>query len=265
MSCPAINLRDLTSAGSGGRLLKLGRLLRRFYCTLSERVLVAPHRLPNGWQWPESSERIYSTEMQRERKQWPLGDSNPDAFRHKILNLMRHHFRPSATRNRNALRLPTSKLSGLIVTFAPPWLFPKGAIERQDRRYAGGSETGSKRSAWRAAMEKTRTAEFMQLLTSSQSRIYAYVLSLVLDPAQADDVLQKTNVVLWEKESEFELGTNFIAWAFRTAYLQVCAFRKQQQREWLVFDDEILQELSQVASQVDETFETRQQLAARLP
>ena len=109
-------------------------------------------------------------------------------------------------------------------------------------------------------MEKSRTAEFMQLLTSSQSRIYAYILSLVLDAAQADDVLQKTNVVLWEKESEFELGTNFIAWAFRTAYLQVCAFRKQQQRERLVFDDEILQELAHVASRVDETFETRQRL-----
>lgn len=109
-------------------------------------------------------------------------------------------------------------------------------------------------------MGTTKTPEFVQLLTSSQSRIYAYILSLVLDPAQADDVLQKTNVVLWEKESEFELGTNFIAWAFRTAYLQVCAFRKQQQRERLVFDDEVLQELAQVASKMDETFETRQRL-----
>lgn len=85
-----------------------------------------------------------------------------------------------------------------------------------------------------------RTPEFIQLLTSSQSRIYSYILSLVLDPVQADDILQKTNVVLWEKQSEFQLGTNFIAWSLRIAYFQVCAFRKRQQRERLVFDDELL-------------------------
>ncbi len=109
-------------------------------------------------------------------------------------------------------------------------------------------------------MDSTRTAEFMQLLTSNQSRIYAYILSLSLDPLQADDILQRTNLVLWEKEYEFVLGTNFIAWAFRTAYLQVCAYRKQQQRERLVFDEELLRELAQVAIKVDETFERRRRL-----
>jgi len=112
-------------------------------------------------------------------------------------------------------------------------------------------------------MKSMRTPEYIQLLTSSQSRIYAYILSLVLDPAQADDILQNTNIVLWEKEDEFELGTNFIAWAFRIAYFQVRAYRKQQQRERLVFDEDLVNGLAEAACRVDETFESRQRLLRR--
>ena len=32
------------------------------------------------------------------------------------------------------------------------------------------------------------TAEFIQLLTTNQSRVYAYILSLVFDPDHANDV-----------------------------------------------------------------------------
>ncbi|TWT78908.1 ECF RNA polymerase sigma factor SigL [Planctomycetes bacterium CA13] len=108
-----------------------------------------------------------------------------------------------------------------------------------------------------------RTPEFMQLLTSNQSRLYAYILSLVFDSDQADDVLQKTNIVLWEKEEQFELGSNFIAWSFRIAYFQVLAQRKQKQRERMVFDDDLIGQLAQVASQCDDTFEHRQKLMRR--
>ncbi|TWU31796.1 sigma-70 family RNA polymerase sigma factor [Novipirellula artificiosorum] len=105
-----------------------------------------------------------------------------------------------------------------------------------------------------------RTPEFIQLLTSSQSRLYGYIMSLVLDPDQASDVLQQTNAILWEREENFELGTNFIAWSFRIAYYQVLAHRKQQQRDRLTFDTGLLSDLAQVASDRDEVFETRQRM-----
>ncbi len=105
-----------------------------------------------------------------------------------------------------------------------------------------------------------RSREYFQLLTTSQARIYGYILSLVLNSDQANDILQQTNMVLWEKESEFELGTNFIAWAFRIAHFQVLAYRKKQDRDRLVFDDELIGDLAESKSQFDETFEMRQRL-----
>ncbi|WP_146579049.1 sigma-70 family RNA polymerase sigma factor [Neorhodopirellula pilleata] len=105
-----------------------------------------------------------------------------------------------------------------------------------------------------------RTPEFIQLLTSSQSRLYGYILSLLYDADQASDVLQQTNAILWEKEDDFELGTNFIAWSFRIAYYQVLAHRKQSQRERLSFNNELIAEIAKVASDAGETFESRQRL-----
>lgn len=105
-----------------------------------------------------------------------------------------------------------------------------------------------------------RTPEFIQLLTSSQSRLYGYILSLLYDADQANDVLQQTNVILWEKEEEFSLGSNFIAWSFRIAYFQVLAHRKQLQRERLSFDNELLADLAKVSGELEETFEARQRI-----
>lgn len=104
------------------------------------------------------------------------------------------------------------------------------------------------------------TPEFIQLLTGNQSRIYAYIVSLVFDRDQADDILQQTNAVLWEKASEFELGTNFIAWSFRIAYYRVLAHRKQQQREHLIFDETLLRQIAEVAALRDESSEAKHRL-----
>ena len=104
------------------------------------------------------------------------------------------------------------------------------------------------------------TAEFIQLLTSHQSRLYAYVLSLTFDPDHADDVLQKTNAVLWEKHREFKIGTNFVAWSFRVAHYQVLAHRKTRQRDRHVFDDDLIREVAAVAEDCDATFLLRQRL-----
>jgi len=105
-----------------------------------------------------------------------------------------------------------------------------------------------------------RSEEFLQLLTKSQSRIYAYILSLVFDPDQADDILQQTNAVMWKQEEEFQLGTNFIAWSFRIAYFQVLDHRRRRKRDRHLFDDDFLEQLSATAATSDETFERRHRL-----
>jgi RNA polymerase sigma-70 factor (ECF subfamily) len=59
------------------------------------------------------------------------------------------------------------------------------------------------------------------------------------DREQAREVLQRTNLVLCRKSTDFELGTNFKAWAMTVANYEVMAYRKTQVRERLVFTDEV--------------------------
>jgi RNA polymerase sigma-70 factor (ECF subfamily) len=68
--------------------------------------------------------------------------------------------------------------------------------------------------------------------------MYAYIHSLTGNADTANDVLQETNRVLWEKADEFDHAREFLPWAFGIAYNQVRAARSRARRERLVFQDE---------------------------
>ena len=87
--------------------------------------------------------------------------------------------------------------------------------------------------------------EFVRLLTEAQGPVYGYIVTLLPDRNRARDLLQETNITLWRKADNFEEGTNFNAWACRVAYFHVLAFRRKMAREKLVFDDDILDYLSE--------------------
>lgn len=85
------------------------------------------------------------------------------------------------------------------------------------------------------------SAEFVCLLTENQSALWAYIITLMPGSPDVADVLQKTNLVLWTKQEEFKPGTNFKAWSFHVARLQVLAhLKKNKNRSWLVFDADLL-------------------------
>ncbi len=81
--------------------------------------------------------------------------------------------------------------------------------------------------------------EFLLLLTSHQSAMYAAITALLGGLEGAHDVLQETNVVLLEKVSEFDPARPFVPWALTFAKFQVLAWRKRQARDRLVLNDEL--------------------------
>lgn len=61
--------------------------------------------------------------------------------------------------------------------------------------------------------------EFVGLFIRSERRVFAYLMTVLGHAGDAEDVLQQTCVILWSKFDEFEPGSDFAAWAIRTAYL----------------------------------------------
>ncbi len=86
--------------------------------------------------------------------------------------------------------------------------------------------------------------EFVRELTAAQASLYAYVLSLLPDREAARDVLQETNVVLWQKAEEFTPGSNFIAWSYSIARHKVLAHHRDAGRDRHVFDDALIEKLA---------------------
>jgi RNA polymerase sigma-70 factor (ECF subfamily) len=81
---------------------------------------------------------------------------------------------------------------------------------------------------------------YIRQLVGLQTQLYAYILTLLADRAAAEDVLQETNLVLYCKADEFTDGTNFDAWAFRTARNQCLSYWSIRRRDRLVLDENML-------------------------
>lgn len=80
-----------------------------------------------------------------------------------------------------------------------------------------------------------RTEQFVALFAEHRDEIFRFVLSILPHQADAEDVFQRTSVILWRKFDSFQEGTNFFRWAARIAQLEVLDYRKKLGRRRLGF------------------------------
>jgi hypothetical protein len=85
-----------------------------------------------------------------------------------------------------------------------------------------------------------RHAEFVGLLTANHPRLLGYCMSLVGRRHDAEDVLQKASLTMWQKFAGFTLGTDFLAWATTICFYEAKNFQRLAARSPLVFDDRLL-------------------------
>ena len=104
--------------------------------------------------------------------------------------------------------------------------------------------------------------EFIRAFTQSQRPLFLYLLPLVGNPSDADEVLQETNLVIWSKYDQFELGTNFLAWGRAIARLEVFRFRRSRGRKLVYLEDDILEIVAERAEGISEQTLARQEALA---
>ena len=86
--------------------------------------------------------------------------------------------------------------------------------------------------------------EFGRRLVNAQRGLFGYILRLLPNATDANDVLQETNVVILRKQQEFCVGADFNAWAAGIARHQVLAHRRDASRNRLVFSEQLLDQLA---------------------
>lgn len=99
--------------------------------------------------------------------------------------------------------------------------------------------------------------EFERLFTQCESDIQAFILTLLPHWSDAEDVLQRTRIVLWQKFAQFEPGSNFKAWALQVARFEVSNFRRTQRRDRHCFDDSLVDSLADVRASLTDDLQRR--------
>jgi RNA polymerase sigma-70 factor, ECF subfamily len=96
---------------------------------------------------------------------------------------------------------------------------------------------------------------FDRELARAQSALYAYACTLMAGSADAWDVLQEANVVMWQKVAEVTSPADFAPWAYTVVRYQVMAHRKRMSRDRHMFSLGVLERLAEPAAVLSTEFE----------
>ena len=102
-----------------------------------------------------------------------------------------------------------------------------------------------------------KVERFVRLLSHADRRLYSYIFSLLPNTADAEEVQQETNIVLWRKLDQYEDDTDFLAWARRVAFYEVKKYRARQQSGRLIFSQETVDTLALTVEERAEDLEPR--------
>ena len=92
---------------------------------------------------------------------------------------------------------------------------------------------------------QNKTYDFESSIVNSQNQLFCFIYSLIHHKQDAEDLLQKTNLILVQNKHKFnpKLGS-FISWAITIARYQVQGYRTQKFRCRLSFCDDLINNLA---------------------
>lgn len=90
-----------------------------------------------------------------------------------------------------------------------------------------------------------RTVCFLNHYLPAQERIRAYIFSLLHNWSDTQDVFQSVSLVLWKKFDQFDPARDFLPWAYGVTFLEVRTYLRSLQRKRLLFNDVVLEKLTQ--------------------
>jgi RNA polymerase sigma-70 factor, ECF subfamily len=90
-----------------------------------------------------------------------------------------------------------------------------------------------------------KTEEFLKLLGAHERGLFAYVYALSPNWQDAEEVMQRVRIRVWQQFDQYDVNRPFDAWARAIAYYLVLAHRKEKTRQREVFSEQMLEKLNQ--------------------
>src|SRR5437899_2032614 len=107
-----------------------------------------------------------------------------------------------------------------------------------------------------AATPAEHLVRVQQLFIKNQSSLKGFLLALVPDFAEAEDLLQEVFLVVTQKAGTFKEGTNFMAWARQIARFKAMSAMRKRRNSPQVLAEDVVESLC--ACEPEEPFDETQ-------
>lgn len=104
--------------------------------------------------------------------------------------------------------------------------------------------------------ELSERQRFESLLSQYRRKLTLYLVSLVRNADDAEDLCQRCSVVMWKKFSQFDERRSFFSWACGIARLEVQNYRRAVFVRPVIFKTEVVSLLAETVETLDRTHQT---------
>ena len=104
---------------------------------------------------------------------------------------------------------------------------------------------------------------FIEALTRHQPALEAFCHANLANRDEAREVLQATCVKLWQKAADWDPDTEFLPWAFTVARFTILSHYRDQKRDRLVFDEDVILAMADEIDEAATAFDNRREALAK--
>lgn len=127
-------------------------------------------------------------------------------------------------------------------------------------RVPGSADSSDQRQADDGSQD--RYERFVLLFARTEPTLHSYLLSLLANWDDAEEVLQQVSLILWRKFDDYEPGTNFKSWACAIARFEALNYRKKHRRDPHQFSDALTSVMAEEAAEDFERLESERKALA---
>jgi len=106
-------------------------------------------------------------------------------------------------------------------------------------------------------MDRRKHDQFVELYVRNQNRVYRYVVTLVPNRADAEELFQQTNLTLWKLWDRYDPGRDFVRWACGIAHNHIRNFFRKRENKQVLLSEEIIGQLAQQRLEMEDLLEQR--------
>jgi RNA polymerase sigma-70 factor (ECF subfamily) len=99
--------------------------------------------------------------------------------------------------------------------------------------------------------------QFVQLYALNHRRLFAYIMVLVHDRTAAEEVFQEMSLILWREFPHYRADGDFVRWANAMSFNQVRKWRRNRNRDRLVFGEGLIEDIARDADALQAELDPR--------